>query len=123
METISLTRRYNAAMLALEAASRGLSTRERLLVQIRASELNGCTFCLDMHTREAREKGIDPTPESDREELIVRFTEMGTTLTDGADDSLIDETLSVLGEKTTADLIAAVATINAWNRVGRLSRK
>lgn len=123
MKNISLTRRYNTAMLALEAASRGLSTRERLLVQIRASELNGCTFCLDLHSKEAREKGIDPAPESPREELIVRFAEMGTTLTEGADDSLIDEALSVLGEKTTADLIAAVATINAWNRVGRLSRK
>ncbi|MCT1493043.1 carboxymuconolactone decarboxylase family protein [Corynebacterium sanguinis] len=123
MDKISLSRRFNAAMIALEAASRGLSTRERLLVQIRASELNGCAFCLDMHSEEAREKGIDTTPASPREELIVRFTEMGTALTDGADDALIDEALVTLGEKTTADLIAAVATINAWNRVGRLSRK
>lgn len=123
MDKISLSHRFNAAMIALEAASRGLSTRERLLVQIRASELNGCAFCLDMHSEEARKKEIDPTPASPREELIIRFTEMGTALTDGADDALIDETLVALGEKTTADLIAAVATINAWNRVGRLSRK
>lgn len=122
MDTISLKQRYNATMIALEAASRGLSTRERLIVQIHASRLNKCNFCTELHSREAQKKGIDVTPANAREELIVRFTTMGTKL-DEFDEDIIDEALDVLGKSTTADLIAAIATINAWNRVGRLSRK
>lgn len=109
-------------MIALEAASRGLSTRERLIVQLHASRLNKCNFCIELHSKEAQKKGIDVTPVNAREELIVRFTEMGTKL-DEFDEGIIDEALEVLGKSTTADLIAAIATINAWNRVARLSRK
>ena len=109
-------------MMALEAASRGLSTRERLIVQLHASKLNGCEFCIDLHAREASKKNIDVTPENDREKLIVRLTTMGTKL-EQFEDELLDEALQTLGKSTTADLIAAIATINAWNRVGRLSRK
>lgn len=81
--SIDTSKTFQAAMTAADVASRGLSTRER---------------------------------------LILRFTEMGTRLPDGADDALIDETLEKLGERDTANLIATVATINAWNRVGRLGR-
>lgn len=122
MSTLKLKQRFNAAMVALEVASRGLSTRERLLVQVFASKVNGCSFCLDMHSREAAKKGVDLEPRSERERMILRVTEMGTRL-DSFDDALLDEALEMLGESDLADLIAAIATINAWNRVGRLSRK
>ena len=119
--SIETSKTFQAAMMAADVASRGLSTRERLIVQITASRINGCTYCIDMHTEEAEDEGIDIAPVDAREELIVRFTEMGTRLADGADDAPIDEALSVLGEEDTANLIAAVAVINAWNRVGRLA--
>jgi len=114
MESISLKQRFNAAMIALEAASRGLSTRERLMVQLHASQLNGCEFCINLHSQEASKKKIDVTPQNQREELILRVTTMGTKL---------EQALEALGKSTTADLVAAIATINVWNRVGRLSRK
>lgn len=63
MENIKLTKRFNTAMIALEAASRGLSTRERLLIQVHASRLNGCSFCEEMHAGE---------------KLILELTTMGT---------------------------------------------
>lgn len=110
-------------MMALELSARGLSTRERLIVQITASRLNGCRYCLDLHSSEAENKRIDITPVNDRERLIVRFTEMGTALINGVDEALIDEAVTVLGEADAGDLVACVATINAWNRIGRLSRK
>ena len=110
-------------MITLEAASRGLSTRERLMVKLRASEINQCQFCINMHSKEARDKGIDVTPTNEREELIVAFTEMGTRLDETFEDAMIDRAVELLGEKTTGELIATIATINAWNRIGRLSRK
>ncbi|WP_312099124.1 carboxymuconolactone decarboxylase family protein [Corynebacterium dentalis] len=122
MESISLKQRFNAAMIALEAASRGLSTRERLMVQLHASQLNGCEFCINLHSQEASKKKIDVTPQNQREKLILRITTMGTKL-EQFEDEVLDEALEALGKSTTADLIAAIATINAWNRVGRLSRK
>lgn len=121
--SISLIHRFNTAMIALEATSRGLSTRERLLVQLCASQINGCSYCINLHSREAEKKGIDATPQNPREDLIMRFTTMGTRISDSFDDEMIDEAVQVLGEKTTGDLIAAVVAINAWNRLARLTRK
>lgn len=98
-------------MMALELSARGLSTRERLLVQITASRLNGCRSCLALHTKEAESRHVDITLVNDRERLFVRFTEMGTALINDVDDALIDEAVTVLGEA------------DAWNRIGRLSRE
>lgn len=123
MEKITLTKRFTTAMIALEAASRGLSTRERLLVQVHASRLNGCSFCEGMHTAEAEKKDIELTPANDREELILALTTMGTRLGDQWDEGLIDRALEVLGDKDTAAVVAAIVTINAWNRIGRMCRK
>lgn len=123
MNSFSVSRRFTAAMYALEAASRGLSTRERLLIQVTASRINGCRFCLRMHSDEAKSKGISLEPQSDRERIIVRFTEMATRLGDDVDSSLIDDTASALGAKDYADVVAAVAAINAWNRIGILCKR
>ena len=113
MDNVKLTKRFNTAMIALEAASRRLSTRERLLIQVHASRLNGCSFCKD----------IELTPINAREELILELTTMGTVLGDQWDDKLIDRGLETLGDKDTASVVAAIATINAWNRIGRMCRK
>lgn len=123
MDNVKLTKRFNTAMIALEAASRRLSTRERLLIQVHASRLNGCSFCEEMHAGEAAKKGIELTPINAREELILELTTMGTVLGDQWDDKLIDRGLETLGEKDTASVVAAIATINAWNRIGRMCRK
>ncbi|WP_462399134.1 carboxymuconolactone decarboxylase family protein [Corynebacterium falsenii] len=82
MDNVKLTKRFNTAMIALEAASRRLSTRERLLIQVHASRLNGCSFCEEMHAGEAAKKDIELTPINACEELILELTTMGTVLGD-----------------------------------------
>lgn len=133
MTTIDLMKthkRYYAALGGLELASRGLDARTRLLVQLRASFLNDCTYCIDLHSREALKKGMgqefidavrEDRADDDRDRLILDFTAMGTRLADGFDEELQERVLVEFGPKTTGDLIAAIATINAWNRVGRLA--
>lgn len=138
MTTIDLLRthkRFYAALGALELAGRGLDHRTRLMVQLHASFLNDCRYCIDLHTREALRKGpgqefIDavrtgrdhPTWD-ERDRLILDFTTMGTRLTDSLDEELHGRVLTEFGPKTTGDLIAAIATINTWNRIGKLSRR
>jgi AhpD family alkylhydroperoxidase len=100
------------------------------LVHIRASQLNGCAFCLDMHTKQAKIHGerelrlyhIAIWRESNlfnaRERACLAWTEALTKLTEsGAPDSLYEQVREHLSEKEISDLTFIVATINAWNRL------
>lgn len=101
------------------------------LVRIRASQLNGCMFCLDMHTKEAYIHGEKPLRlhhlptwrESplftDRERAALEWTELLTQPgKHGAEDSDYQAALKHFSEKELSDLTFVVATINAWNRLG-----
>jgi AhpD family alkylhydroperoxidase len=101
------------------------------LVHIRASQLNGCAFCVDMHTKQAKLHGerelrlyhIAIWRESDlfsaRERACLAWTEAVTKLTaEGVPDSLYDQVREHLSEKEISDLTFVIATINAWNRLG-----
>jgi AhpD family alkylhydroperoxidase len=101
------------------------------LVHIRASQLNGCAFCVDMHTKQAKLHGerelrlyhIAIWRESNlfsaRERACLAWTEALTRLTaDGASDSLYEQVREHLSEKEISDLTFVIATINAWNRLG-----
>lgn len=131
---MKLSKRFTAAMLALEVAGRQLSTRERLIVQLRASFLNGCTYCIRMHSKEAHKQGeselIDILSSSQlqeplpaREHILVRYVDMGTQLSDGFDPALQTAAREEFGEEGLAHVIQAIVTINAWNRIGVLSEK
>ncbi|UVF22724.1 carboxymuconolactone decarboxylase family protein (plasmid) [Microvirga terrae] len=101
------------------------------LVEIRASQLNGCSFCLDMHVKEAKLHGerelrlhhIATWHESPlfepRERAALAWTEALTRLPEGGvPDDLYDYVRGQLSEKELADLTFVVMAINAWNRAG-----
>lgn len=130
-------KRTYAAAGALELAARsGLDREQRLLVQLRASFLNNCRFCIGMHTDEALKHGHDQTwcgavrdwePGADSftgtDALIIEFTTMGTRLADGYDADLQGCVLAEFGETVTGALISQIAAINTWNRISVLSEK
>ncbi len=121
------------AMLGLEkAAGRGLDPKLKELVKIRASQLNHCAFCLDMHTKDALAAGesverivqLSAWQESrhfytEREIAAIELTEAVTVLTDGfVPDDVYGRAAKLFDESELAHLIAAITVINAWNRFG-----
>lgn len=102
----------------------------RDLVQIRASQINGCGFCLDMHVKEARIHGerelrIHHLPIwresslfSPRERAALAWAEILTRLPEhGVPDDIYDRVRTQLSEKELTDLSFAVMAINGWNRL------
>ena len=99
------------------------------LVKIRASQINGCAYCIDMHTKDARAAGETEqrlyalsawreTPFfSNRERVALAWTEAVTRIGEGVTEALFAEVSGEFSEKELADLTWAVAAINAWNRV------
>lgn len=101
------------------------------LVEIRASQLNGCAFCLDMHIKEAKIQGErelrlhhlaawQESPLFDvRERAVLAWTDCLTRLpVDGVPDELFSEMKSQFTDKEIAELTFSVMAINAWNRAG-----
>lgn len=102
----------------------------RDLVNIRASQLNGCGFCLDMHVKEAKIHGErelrlyhvaiwwESNLFAPRERAALAWTEAVTKLTDGGiPEELYERVRGQLSEKEVSDLTFSIMTINAWNRV------
>lgn len=100
------------------------------LVHIRASQMNGCGFCLDMHVKQAKINGeselrlyhISIWRESNlftpRERAALAWTEILTKLPEhGVSDELYDRVRSQLSEKEISDLTFSIMAINAWNRI------
>jgi AhpD family alkylhydroperoxidase len=89
------------------------------LVKIRASELNGCAFCLDMHHREARADGETQR----RLDVMSAWREVPSLFTDreraalALTDAVWGEASRVLDEVELVALLMAIATINVWNRL------
>ena len=100
------------------------------LVKLRASQINGCAYCIDMHWKDARAAGeseqrlygLDAWREaayySDRERAALEWTEALTNITDGhVEGAVYDAARGHFSDKELADLTWAIAGINAWNRV------
>jgi AhpD family alkylhydroperoxidase len=118
-------------LLALEKAGSSLGIDPRMLdlMKLRASQINGCAFCMDMHTSDALKAGESPrrlatvsawretTFFTDRERAALAWTE---SLTNVAQTHASDEDYEMLAAqfnaKEMADLTLAIVTINAWNR-------
>jgi AhpD family alkylhydroperoxidase len=119
------------AMLALGkyVTNCGLEAKLLELVKIRASQINGCAYCLDMHTKDARAAGeteqrlytLSAWREapffSGRERAALAWTEAVTRISEGVSDALFAETRQHFSEKELADLTWAVVVINGWNRI------
>jgi AhpD family alkylhydroperoxidase len=124
---------FYRAMVGLEQAIKesGIDPALYELVKIRASQINGCAYCLDMHARDARAGGesqrrLDvlsawreaPSMFSDTERAALALTERATLIADeGVPDDVFDEALKTLGESGVAQVLMAVVAINGWNRL------
>ncbi|MFJ9629342.1 carboxymuconolactone decarboxylase family protein [Streptomyces sp. NPDC091280] len=131
----------SAAMGALHAAAVTAAQDAKVepeileLIRIRASQLNGCAFCLDMHTKDAR--AADETEQriyalnawretpfySERERAALALTEAVTLVHDGqVPDAVYAEAAEVFDETQLAALIWAATVINAYNRIAIATR-
>jgi AhpD family alkylhydroperoxidase len=106
-----------------------------LLIKIRASQINGCAFCIDMHTREARDRGeaeeriyaLNAWRESplfsDEERAALGLTEAVTLISETrVPDDVWTEAEGAFGERELANLLMATVAINAWNRIAVATR-
>lgn len=120
------------AILGLEKfiESTPLTRIHKDLIKIRASQVNGCAFCIDMHTRDARNSGEteqriyslnawrDTPFFTDEERAILALTEEVTLISNHVKDKTYQDAFDLLGESYLAQVILAIITINAWNRIG-----
>lgn len=128
-----LTPSATQALYALEKTigELGVDPVVKALVKIRASQLNGCLFCLDMHIKEARlheERELrihhlqawrESSLFSAKEKAALEWTELLTKLgPHGIEDADYEKALVEFSEKELSDLSFVVATINMWNRFG-----
>lgn len=116
------------------AVDRGLAPHESELIKVRASQINGCAFCLDLHSREARQAGVgqqklDLLPSwretgvfDERERAVLAVAEAATMLP-LTEESVADlaGARSVLGEETFVAAEWVAVAINAFNRISILS--
>ena len=120
------------AVYALNTAVNECGLEKSLLhlIKLRASQINGCSFCVDMHSREAREHGeterrlylVAAWKESplftDRERTAFAWTEAVTNIADaGVPDALYAEALKHFSEEELVKLTVALGMINTWNRL------
>lgn len=125
------------AMLQLERYVRGSGINSTLLelMKIRASQLNGCAFCIDMHTKDARLNGETEqriyalnawreTPFfTPQERAAIAFTEAVTLIaTDSVSDEIYNEVSRYFADDEIANLLMAIVTINGWNRIAITTR-
>ena len=130
-----------AALQKLSAAAKhhaDIPEATRLFVALRASQINGCSVCCDMHSRELKLLG-EPDERiftlsawreasyfSDAERAALALTEAATRLADGSDavsDEVWEEAARHYDEAQLASLVLAIATINAWNRINATTRQ
>ena len=126
------------AMLGLERYLRqsGLETNLIHLLKLRASQLNGCAYCIDMHWKDLRAAGeneqrlysLDAWQEcpyySARERAALAWTEAVTRLAHGGvPDSVYSDVRTQFSEQEISALTVAIATINSWNRLSIAARK
>lgn len=121
------------AVLGLETYVRGSRLSKPLyeLIKIRASQLNSCAFCLDMHNRDARAGGEDqrrldvlsawreaPDLFSESEQAALALTEAVTLIGErGVPDDVWEDAYKHFGDKGMVHLLMAIAVINVWNRL------
>ncbi|SEH57754.1 alkylhydroperoxidase AhpD family core domain-containing protein [Mycolicibacterium rutilum] len=138
LETVDRLKIYKSspelldAMLALStAAAKDVEVELGELIKIRASQINHCAFCLDMHLRDARKHGVNEQKLdliaaweeagevfTERERAALALTESITELHDGhVPDDVYARAAAVFTDRELGQVIAMAVTINAWNRI------
>jgi AhpD family alkylhydroperoxidase len=122
---------YKAVLALSQAAGKGIDKRLKHLVLLRASQINRCAYCIDMHTKDARAAGnseerislvaaFDEAPQffDEKERAAFALTESVTVLTDGfVPDDVYDRAAKHFEEPELAQLISLITAINTWNRM------
>ena len=125
------------AMDALDTYLTASPVEQKLLhlIRLRASQVNGCAYCIDMHWKDLkalgdtdqRLYGLDAWRESpyytDKERAALAWTESVTFIAEGhAPDSVFEELKKQFNEREVGDITLAIAAINAWNRLSIAAR-
>lgn len=126
------------AMLAVDKATSGIDFVTRKLVHLRASQINGCGVCVDMHAKELKKAGVTDerifavgawreTPYfSEAERAALALAEAATRLNDKSDpvpDDIWDEATRHYDEPALGALVVQIALINFWNRLNATTRQ
>jgi AhpD family alkylhydroperoxidase len=125
------------ALIGFDAAARaGLDPALVELVQIRASQLNRCAYCLHMHTSDARKAGESEERLhmvavwheagpffTEKEQAALALTEAVTLIHGGVPDDVYARAAGQFGEEELAQLLALIFTINTWNRIAITTAK
>jgi AhpD family alkylhydroperoxidase len=126
------------AMLAVDKATSGIDFVTRKLVHLRASQINGCGVCVDMHAKELKKAGVTDerifavgawreTPYfSEAERAALALAEAATRLSDKSDpvpDEIWDEATRHYDEPALGALVVQIALINFWNRLNATTRQ
>ena len=133
---MALTPDAYAAVLALGqvAGKAGMDKQLLELIKLRASQINGCAFCVQYHILEGEKLGVPAdklnlvvvwreAPQfSPRERAALAWTEALTLIADGVSDDVYAQASSEFSEKELAYLTSAIASINVWNRFGAAYR-
>jgi AhpD family alkylhydroperoxidase len=120
------------AMFALEKylGTTQITVTHKNLIKIRASQINGCAYCINSHTKEARAAGeteqriylLNAWKESklftEEEQAILALTEEITLISNQVSDETYQKAASFFDEHYLAQIIMTIITINAWNRIG-----
>ncbi|MET3880283.1 carboxymuconolactone decarboxylase family protein [Chitinophaga sp. OAE865] len=127
-----------AAMVAMEKylSTTGIAPLHQEMIRVRASQINGCAFCVDKHSKDALKQGETTqrllllsvwreSPQfTEEERIILAMTEEITQISQqGLTDETYEKAVAAFGLNGTAQLIMAVNIINAWNRIGVSTRR
>ena len=116
--------------LGQAAAKAGIDEQLIELIKLRASQINGCAFCVQFHILQGESLGIPAdklnlavawreAPQfSKRERAALAWTEALTRLTDGVDDAVYAQASAEFSEKELTYLSSAIGAVNLWNRLG-----
>lgn len=112
-----------------------LSSTQLELIKIRASQINGCAYCIDMHTKEALKNGesakriflLNAWKETalftEEEKLVLAMTEEITLIhQNGLSEQIYHKAEKLFGQTNVAQIIMAIAAINSWNRIAISTR-
>jgi|SRR5690348_4491676 len=127
---------YEAMVTLNTAAAKDLDPELAELIKIRASQMNHCAFCLDMHSADAREHGVSEQKTdllaawqeagalfTEQEQAALALTEEMTDLTrHDVSDEVYARAAAAFSERELGQVIAMALTINAWNRIGVTTR-
>ncbi|TDO68806.1 AhpD family alkylhydroperoxidase [Flavobacterium chryseum] len=122
---------YQALMnLEKYISTTSLTPVHKELIKIRASQINGCAYCINMHTADARKYGVseqriyllsawrEADIYSEEEKVILALTEEVTLINKHVSNEVYENAARLFDEKYLAEIILMIITINAWNRIG-----